>query len=203
MRPSPIWPADEAAPAPPGRGAGATQILAGLNAWPQVAVPLLRVGDPQPNVRWDYEPRATLSVGVWVIHRGDRALSGREDDKQSGPAERSRVTFGFLQRRLRIMSPRRGLCLAMWGWVSGGFDEFGLGWNRLDYVGLRAPFRAPQAQGTVGPAAAFRSGPLAHGGVTGVQVFPADLDDHGHHLRRPARISLVCGRAPRRRAEGL
>jgi hypothetical protein len=31
----------------------------------------------------------------------------------------------------------------MWGSVSRGFGVIGLGWDRPDYVRLRAPFRAP------------------------------------------------------------
>jgi hypothetical protein len=57
---------------------------------------------------------------------------------------------------LRVMSRRRGLCRAMWGLVSSGYDEIGLGWDRLGYVGLRAPFRAPPLRDR-GPIGAVRS----------------------------------------------
>ena len=43
----------------------------------------------------------------------------------------------------------------MWGWISRAFCEIGLGRDRLGYVELRAPFRAPQTSRTQVPTATY------------------------------------------------
>jgi len=59
------------------------------------------------------------------------------------------MTFGFPQGRSDFMSPTLGSRWTTWGTVSSGSREIEIGWDRLESVGLLAPFLAP-AQFSVG-----------------------------------------------------
>jgi hypothetical protein len=60
--------------------------------------------------------------------------------------EEKPATFGFLQGRSDY-EPEPEARLTTWGTVSSGFREIEIGWDRLESVGLLAPFLAPATPG--------------------------------------------------------
>jgi hypothetical protein len=70
------------------------------------------------------------------------------------------VTFGFPARRLRIMSPSRGLGQAMWSWFSGEFAKSSLaeiGWATWGFVPQFVPHTPTQESVQCRPAGLVRS----------------------------------------------
>ncbi len=54
---------------------------------------------------------------------------------------------GIRTRDLRVMSPNQGSRWATWGTASSGCREIEIGWDRLESVGVLAPFLAPARAG--------------------------------------------------------